>query len=270
MSFATLMVHVDVEPKCDNRVRLAAKLADRFASTLIGISACILPTYPAEGAYFVTKEFVEQERHDMMASLKRTEAVFRTAAGNGLKLEWRSEIELPEDYVVSEARAADLLIVGRESTADICRSLDPGAAVMKTGRPLLTVPTGVDVLKADHILIGWKDTREARRALQDSLPLLHDAKSISIAAVCEDTEAASRKHIDDVVQYLARHRISASGITTVAQGSVATELIRLARNEDADLIVTGAYGHSRLGEWIFGGVTRDLLTSSPICCLLAN
>src|SRR6516225_652087 len=81
VSFATLMVHVDVEPKSDARVRLAAKLADRFATTLIGISACILPPYPAEGAYFVTKEFVEQERHDMMASLKRTEAAFRTAAG---------------------------------------------------------------------------------------------------------------------------------------------------------------------------------------------
>jgi nucleotide-binding universal stress UspA family protein len=264
------MVHVDVEPKSDARVRLAAKLADRFASTLIGISACILPAYPTEGAYFVTEEFVEQERHDMMASLKRAEAVFRTAAGNRLKLEWRSEIELPDNYVVSEARAADLIIVGRKSTVDICRSLDPGAAVLKTGRPLLAVPPGVDVLKAEHIVIGWNDTREARRALQDSLPLLHEAKSISIAAVCEDTEATSRKHIDDVVQYLARHRISASGISTVAKHSVATELIRMARNEDADLIVTGAYGHSRLGEWIFGGVTRDLLTSSPICCLLAN
>jgi len=271
VTFATLMVHVDIEPKCDARVRLAAKLAERFASTLIGISACILPPYPAEGAYFVTKEFVEQERQDMRASLKRAEAAFRTAAGNTSRLEWRSEIELPENYIVSEARAADLIIAGRESPRDVCRSLDPGAAALRTGRPLLAVPPGVDVLKADRILIGWKETREARRALQDSLPLLHVAKSISIAAVCDkDTEATSRRHIDDVVQYLARHRISASAITAVAKDSVATELIRMARNEDADLIVTGAYGHSRLGEWIFGGVTKDLLASSPICCLLAN
>src|SRR3974377_1439510 len=87
-SFATLMVHVDVEPKSDARVHLAAKLADRFTSTLIGISACILPAYPAEGGYFVTGEFVEQERQDMMASLKRTQAAFRRAAGaNGVKVE---------------------------------------------------------------------------------------------------------------------------------------------------------------------------------------
>ena len=164
------------------------------------------------------------------------------------------------------ARAADLLIVGRPSTRDICRSLDPGTAVLKGGRPILAVPAGVDVLKAERILIGWKDTREARRALQDSLPLLHEAKSVSIVAVFDnDTETLNRRSIDDIVQYLARHRILASGITTAAD-----ELICIAQAEGADLIVTGAYGHSRLGEWIFGSVTRDLLTSSPICCLMAN
>ena len=84
MSFATLMVHVDVEPKSDNRVRLAAKLADRFASTLIGISACMLPALPAEGAYLVTAEFVEQELKDITESLKRTEAAFRIVGPQAL------------------------------------------------------------------------------------------------------------------------------------------------------------------------------------------
>ena len=89
MSFATLMVHVDVEPKSDARIRLAAQLADRFASTLIGISACILPPYPAEGAYFVTREFIEQEQQDILGALQRTEASFRAAAGEkGAKLQW--------------------------------------------------------------------------------------------------------------------------------------------------------------------------------------
>jgi len=84
MSFATLMVHVDVEPKSDNRVRLAAKLADRFASTLIGISAYMMPTLPAEGAYLVTAEFVEQELKDITESLKRTEAAFRIVGPQAL------------------------------------------------------------------------------------------------------------------------------------------------------------------------------------------
>ena len=106
---------------------------------------------------------------------------------------------------------------------------------------MLAVPPEVDVLKAERILIGWKETREARRALQDALPLLHEAKSVSVAAVCdEDTEALSGRHINDVVRYLARHRISASAITTSAKGSIANELVRIAQVENADLIVAGA------------------------------
>jgi nucleotide-binding universal stress UspA family protein len=277
MSFATLMVHVDVELKSDARVRLAAQLADRFASTLIGLSACVLPPYPAEGAYFVTGEFVEQERQDILAALQRTEASFRTAAGEkGSKLkwlEWRSAIDLPETFVVSQARSADLVIVGRASSpVDICRCLDPGAAVLRVGRPMLVVPPGVDTLQGERILIGWKDSREARRALKDSLPLLHEAKSVAIVEVCDDgMEALARRHVEDVAHYLTRHRISVGSATTgAAKHGVANHLIDMARVEGADLIVTGAYGHSRLGEWIFGGVTRELLASSSVCCLLSN
>jgi nucleotide-binding universal stress UspA family protein len=277
MSFATLMVHVDVEPKSDARIRLAARLADRFASTLIGISSCVLPPYPAEGAYFVTQEFVEQEQQDILAALERTEAAFRAAAGErGSKLnwlEWRSAIDLPETFIVSEARSADLVIVGRApGPMDICRCLDPAAAVLRVGRPMLVVPPGIDALKAERILVGWKDTREARRALQDSLPLLHGARSVTIVEVCDHSmEALARRHVEDVARYLARHRIAVGSATTAAaKDGVAELLIDLARVEGADLIVTGAYGHSRLGEWIFGGVTRELLASSPVCCLMSN
>jgi nucleotide-binding universal stress UspA family protein len=273
VSFATMMVHVDVDGASDERIRLAAKLADRFESTLIGISACILPPYPAEGAYFVTPEYVDEERRDMAALFKRTEDAFRTIVGaDRPKIEWRSDIELPDDYLAVQARAADLVIIGRDrSPGGICRAIDPGTAVLKVGRPVLAVPPGIDTLRAERVVIGWKDGREARRALQDSLPLLHEAKSVAIVEVCDKgMEAAGRLHVDDVARYLARHRISVGSAVAAHAESVASELIRVAKSEGADLIVTGAYGHSRLGEWVFGGVTRDLLASSPVCCLLSN
>jgi nucleotide-binding universal stress UspA family protein len=137
---------------------------------------------------------------------------------------------------------------------------------------VLVVPPGIDTLRAERVVIGWKDSREARRALQDSLPLLHEAKFVAVVEVCEKgIEAIARRRVDDVAGYLTRHRISVGSVLAAhAEGSVADELLRVAKAEGADLIVTGAYGHSRLGEWIFGGVTRDLLASSPVCCLLAN
>jgi nucleotide-binding universal stress UspA family protein len=82
---------------------------------------------------------------------------------------------------------------------------------------------------------------------------------------------AAQEHIDDVARYLTRHRISGGPRVIIHQeGSGAAQLVRLAQDEGADLIVAGAYGHSRLGEWMFGGMTRDLLATSPICCLMSH
>jgi len=137
---------------------------------------------------------------------------------------------------------------------------------------VLVVPTGVDSLRAKHVVIGWKDTREARRAVQDSLPLLHEAEHVTIVEVCEEgMEEQAQRRIDDVAHYLTRHRIKVAARTVAhSKGPAADELIRVGREQSADLIVAGAYGHSRLGEWIFGGVTRGLLRSCPVCCLFAH
>jgi hypothetical protein len=166
VSFATVKVHVEVDGKSHARIRLAAELADRFGSHLIGIAACILPSYPAEGAYFVTGEAVERERRDIKASLARAEVAFRTTAGvDRPGHEWRCDIALPDTYVAFELRAADLLIVGRRSApADVSRTPDPGSVVLRAGRPVLVVPPNLDTLQAERVIIGWKDCLEAQRA----------------------------------------------------------------------------------------------------------
>jgi nucleotide-binding universal stress UspA family protein len=143
---------------------------------------------------------------------------------------------------------------------------------MGAGRPFLVVPGGVKTLAVQHILIGWQDTREARRAIQDALPLLRLAKRITIVELCEsDQKQAARHRIDDVVLYLARHKVRSEGrIETRLMASGAQQIMRFAEDEKADLLVSGAYGHSRLNEWVFGGMTHDLLASSSICCLMSH
>jgi nucleotide-binding universal stress UspA family protein len=271
VSFATVMVHVDMDGKSGDRIQVAAKLADRFSSDLIGISAALLPPYPAESGYFVTLEAIEREETDVKAALARAEASFRNVAGADRKgLEWRCDVDLPEFYVASEARAADLLIVGRQAR-DVARSLDAGGVILRAGRPVLVVPPNVNALSAMRIVVAWKNTREARRALRDALPFLERAETVTIAEVSDAASETALPQAGDVARYLARHKVQV-GPTIAAhpKGSVADELIRIATAERADLIVAGAYGHSRLGEWAFGGVTRDLLASSPVCCLLSH
>jgi nucleotide-binding universal stress UspA family protein len=130
----------------------------------------------------------------------------------------------------------------------------------------------VSSLRADHVLIAWKDTREARRAVSDALPFLHSATHVTIVGICEtEDEGSVSKQVNDVADYLARHGISGDPRVIPDRGvSAAEQLTNLARKEGADFLVAGAYGHSRLGEWFFGGVTRNLLAASPICCLMSH
>jgi nucleotide-binding universal stress UspA family protein len=166
-----------------------------------------------------------------------------------------------------------LIVIEKTSRPiDFYRAADTGAAILGAGRPFLVVPGSVKSLSADHVVVGWRDTREARRAVQDALPFLHEAKRVTVVEISEeDQKEAARHHVDDVVLYLARHKIKAEGrVETHLLGSGADQIIGFAEDEDADLLVTGAYGHNRLNEWIFGGMTRDLLASSPFCCLMSH
>jgi nucleotide-binding universal stress UspA family protein len=152
------------------------------------------------------------------------------------------------------------------------RAADPGAVLLKSGRPVLVVPSGITELRANSVVIAWKDTREARRAVADALPLLQLAERITIVEVTkENDDEVAHGRIKDVGQYLARHQVSALIKLAAPFGnSVSKELFRIAKEESADLIVAGGYGHSRLGEWVFGGVTWDLFVANEVCCLLSH
>jgi nucleotide-binding universal stress UspA family protein len=95
---------------------------------------------------------------------------------------------------------------------------------------------------------------------------------VTIVEACgPDDEKTALDRLNDVARYLSHHRIKCGPKIMLEQkGSGAEQLIRSAQEEHADLLVTGAYGHSRLGEWIFGGMTRELLAASPICCLMSH
>jgi nucleotide-binding universal stress UspA family protein len=266
MAYPIIMVHVGFDAAIEARVRLAASLADRFESTLIGVAACS-PHPPLVAGGIATAPLSTQDNLDeLKAALDQREHLFRSIAEKGSRrVEWRSALGPPTEFVAHESRAADLIIIGREHLPighqhlprDPFRSLYPGALVLRVGRPVMMVPNRIDELRANRIAVAWKDTREARRALSDSLPFLHDAEHVQYG-------------LSDVMNYLSRHRITTTAALVLQAGSATDELVRVARTEDIDLLVAGAYGHSRLGEWVFGGVTRGLLYKSPVCCLFSH
>jgi nucleotide-binding universal stress UspA family protein len=276
MSFTTLMIYIDADDFPVQRVRLAASLTDKFSAKLIGFSAlAVSPPVGAETNVIV--EVLNAEIGQIKTRLSKKEDWFRKIANEqnleNHKISWRFAVDYPIDALAREARSADLLIVGRSKPpGSVYNSLNLGGFTLKAGRPVLIVPEGFASLSAKHVVVGWKDTREARRAVQDSLPFLHQAERTTIVEICgSGEEERARERLQDVAIYLGRHKIKAEArVILHDKGSDAARLIRIAQDEGSDLLVTGAYGHSRLGEWIFGGMTRELLTSSSICCLVSH
>ena len=274
MSYATLMVHVDAKEELGGRVSVATELADRFGALLIGISAWG-PT-----AVFVSEQdladppLTQPHLRDMMSTLDLKGREFRAAVEkDGRRVQWRSVLEAPVEAIARAARAADLVIVGRsDRSGSPFLALAPGSLVLKAGRPVLVVPPAVTTLLPRRVAIAWKDAREARRAVQDAIPFLHQAESVLVVEVAEEGEGEEAlAHVKDVAGYLTRH-----GIEVIAERvrpdevGASESLLHLIRDENINLIVAGAYGHSRVGEWAFGGATRGLLAESPICCLLSH
>lgn len=275
MAFASILVHAGLDRMSDPRIQLAVDLADGFNATLIGVAGWdkILPVVTPDGT-IADGKMAERYYDEIIARLVQREKQFRVLAGRARKpVEWRSAAEFPTDFIAREARAGDLLIIGQElGPRDLHRTVDPAGLLLRAGRPVLVVPDNATFLRAKRIAIAWKDTREARRAIQDSLPFLLEAEAIYIIGVCEEgTEEETQQQIADVRQYLVRHRITTTtGVVLRLDEDATRPLMRVVRNENIDLLVAGAYGHSRFGEWAFGGVTRDLLRTCPICCLLSH
>jgi nucleotide-binding universal stress UspA family protein len=270
MSYAALMVHFDATPQSAGRLRLAVDLSARFKAALIGIAGrSYLPPFLADDG---AANKGDAEEREMVGILAGIGTKFRAGAQRIKDVEWRGALDDTNGLVARQARAADLVILGRGADPDPYYALDPGVTILRAGRPVLLVPDDVDALQARRVVVAWKDSRESRRAVQDALPFLRDAGEVMMVEVCEHgMELQGQKSAEDVAGYLRRHKVTVGAMAYLhTEQSVGGEILRFAKDEKVDLIVAGGYGRSRLGEWMFGGVTRDLLADSPVCCLFSH
>ena len=277
MTYATIMVSLALDRPNEARLAVAGQLAERFDAGLIGIVASVF----SPPLYFTTGEQAQDLIDQGQASIKRRmselEAQFREAAKNRARhIEWRCAIDFPARYVLQQARCADIIVSGGHSDA----FSDPFAVVaakdlvMEAGRPLLVVPDSADWLDLRSMLVAWKDTPEARRAIVDSLPMLRKAKDVTVAEIVDagGSQPLAVSRVRDVVTWLSRHGVSASELVAEQnQDRDATvQLDAMAANVGAGVVVAGAYGHSRFRELILGGMTQHLITQSERCVLLSH
>jgi nucleotide-binding universal stress UspA family protein len=275
VTYMTLMVHLEPGRTNAGLLKIAGDLAELFDARVIGIVACKPMQFDYSEGY-VSADLIEQDRKQLEKEIKVAEAEFRKVFQARIRtLEWRSAVTSGalSEYIAREARSADLVITGPGSGGrlDAARFVNIGDLVMQVGRPVLVVPAAADELKLKQVVIGWKDTRETQRAAFDALPLLKKAGHVTVVEICAEREiAAARTRVDDVAGWLKWHGVVAESHTSPSIGDDASLLKAIAQEQGANLVIAGAYGHSRLREWVLGGVTRDLLLRGDNFSLLSH
>ncbi len=259
--------------------RFAARLAKHFGSRLDGLYVVpALRLYPVVTVHVPPEVFEAQRKVFRQRGEQAREAFERACAEHGVDCGWHlfeSFTPLVADTVIELARPRDLVIAAQppseekpDEEADFADRL-----VMETGRPVLFVPRkGHRETKFDHIVVGWNDTREATRALNDSLPLLKRAKRVDVVWV-DPPERRKGEHdpLTDVAEALRRHKVPAEAMPLRSAGRMPGEvLLAHAEENGADLLVSGAWGHSRLREYVFGGATRQLLKDMTLPVFMAH
>jgi nucleotide-binding universal stress UspA family protein len=275
MTYATVMVSLAFEQSNEARLEAAGQIAERFDAGIIGIAAAQFspPLYFTSGEH--AQNLIDQGRATVKKRLAELEGQFREATKDRSRhIEWRCVIDFPARYILQEARCADIVVSGGHSDAfsDPFVVATPKDLVMQAGRPLFIAPDNVNWVDLRSVLVAWKDTPEARRAIAYSLPMLRKAKEVNVAEIVEagDSRSAAVSRVRDVVTWLSRHGVSASEVVPEQSGDVIAQLDAIAANVGAGVVVAGAYGHSRFRELILGGMTQHLITQSSRCVLLSH
>lgn len=268
-----ILVSVDLDLDMDGRLKLVADLADRFSCHVTGAAAreVVMPVM-TEADVIVQTDLLEEERRIVQRDLDDAEAVFRRTFDRTTNATWCSATERASYWICEQARSADLVVCGArlgEGTLGGALRVDPGHVLLGLGRPLLVVPPRTDMLAAKRIVIGWKNSREARRAILDALPFLMRSENVLVVCAGQYPDIDGAKA---VAEHLRRYGIHCEGVadTPSPNHSVAEDLRNAVTRSGSDLLVCGAYGHTRLREWVFGGVTTDLLDDTRSVCLFSH
>jgi nucleotide-binding universal stress UspA family protein len=274
VAYRTLLVHGELGRSNAGLLRIAGDLAGRFDAGVIGVAMC-QPMRIIYSEGYVPEDLIQQDLERRENEIAAVEMEFRDALrGRAKVLDWRSAVveEPLSDYLALQSRDADLIVTGVDRKASMFDTshLNVGDLVMQAGRPVLVVPEATSS-GFERVLVGWKDTRETRRAITDALPFLKQASYVRVTEIAAADElAAARRRLADVSAWLGHHGVTAEPLAVASTGEDALQLRELAREHHADLIVVGAFGHSRVREWVFGGVTRDLLLRAGTCTLLSH
>ena len=268
MSLKTILISLNDLPRAEALIEAAGKLALEHDAHLVGLFVVpAMRVYPVVTLQ-VPPEFFEAQRKVFEKQAEEARALFEGhCERNMLSHEWRLEHSpspLIADSVIRHALQADLVIASQPESGENpdIESDFAERIIMETGRPVLFLPrVGEYDTIGREVVCAWNATREATRAIHDALPILRKARQVHLAWVDpQKDEEAEDLPGADMAAALARHGVNAAAEELVSGGiEVGEVLLNHIAETGADLLVMGAWGHSRLREYVFGGATQHLL-----------
>jgi nucleotide-binding universal stress UspA family protein len=274
MSLRTILLHSHPgDPHNEARADLALSLCAAHGAHLTAVHAIPPIAVPTYGAVPLPPEIFDQYYAEAEAESAAAESkLLRKAAAQGQTAAWHAVRGYPREVLLAHARYCDLVVVGQPDpergdiggTEGLLGDLAIGA-----GRPVIAVPhagrhTGI----GKRILVCWNDSREATRAAHDALPLLTTAELVTVLVVNAEEDLASAEEIS---AHLARHGVTVEAKTEKVRGlEIGDAILNAVSDLSCDMLVMGAYGHSRLREFAFGGVTRHIIDHMTVPTLFSH
>lgn len=281
MGYKTILAVMDTTQNAGKLGDFAASLARTYSSHVVGLHmesfATVPLVAPMEMPDPATVQAVQEVAHQETSDV---ESIFRgRMSAENISSEWRSfvsSVGYSSNTAMQSARCADIVIARQSTSSPTSDSrADLDNFLYESGRPVLLVPHVLDQPKPiKRVLVAWNGSREATRATFDALPFLTDAESVEVFSVgaAEDDEKSASLAGSEIASTLARHGINVTVTSAEKTHGLSAEKAIEQRLSDhsIDLLVMGAYGHSRWWEMLFGGVTRSLLDKMTALTLLSR
>lgn len=269
----SLLLHAHPEPAFDARLQVALDLARAFDAHLTLLQVLALDvTVPGDYFGAVSAELEPILREEAEAFQARTEAQL---ANEDVPWDWVSEAGMADSRMLQASALADLAIIGAHDPAGGAKDVSPlaGELAVHSRAPIMVVPDDATGIALDRpAMVCWNGSAEASHALRAALPLLKRASAVHLVTV-QGAAAEDSAELPPVAgaQYLARHGVECEMVELPRNGGKIDAILRdAARARGAGFMVMGAYGHARLIETLFGGVTRSLLSDPPLPLVLAH
>lgn len=277
MSYADILVCVDGSDQAEQTFSLAIELSHQFNARLSAIhpiqTLAILPYAGMAAGTIIIHDYLEAQKEQAELNRKK---YYKQADNESMSLNWLDPVGDPTELVLDASRTVDLTILTQgdsESRQSTVRGLSNGI-LLDSSCPSLIVPyVASPTLPIKRVLVAWDNSRSAARAVNDALPFLRAADSVEVTTIYEVNKLPTTTGSDNdkICEHLNRQGVATNGSSLPHTDiDIGNTLLNHVSDTGADLLVMGAYGHSRLREIVFGGATRTILSSMTIPVLMSH